>query len=1409
MSNTFGSLLTTGISAGQGDRYKIDTLFKKLLGYANTNVPVGSEYPEDATSRVAAKYVQTQTIPDEAPKSLGTAVTPSGEIYKVYTPTGIYAQYSYIKKYEDVDLSSSQTAPNGAFVCNINDANGVSLLKNVIPMNYGKGGYTITVKVGTNTVNANNYILDRDAGIITIYGFSQVSSTNLPKITFWRYEGTYGFDNIASNFSIGDVSGGAVGSAPVVTFSDTVGGGKAFNFTLPAPYSGVDGIDGSDAKQVIISGVDFQTTTNPADVSGYFVAGTETATTKPYTLHLVVKDGVDGQDGAQGVAGAPGKDVQYAILNYQYTFNPIPSITNNQGTFYSISVPKGLNYSAGQDIVICSKETPETATPNKLYADITLYQEHAEPATDASLNFIVTDILTTSSAGWSVQKQYDINVNETPAIIGGWQSGNNAQTQTFNLRDIGIGVSSPEAALDVSGAVKFRDALAVASDISGAGALRVAGAADLKSTLTVASDISGEGELRVAGAVDLKSTLSVADDISGAGDLYVGGNIYLGGTFKDSAGNSIQLADGFNATYNDAYFNTNLRSTPPAPTLKDTSDSLYINGNYKQYQTLTEIGFSFNNPAQTAFGDMWVPHIKSVRVEVSGVAIIDLCESLIPKTGNEITAIILSKITGTDGKYTRTIKSNGNNISETAFIKYGISSSFASGTIVKIGYRNNLNNSSADINYLSVPLETFIAAFPPVAPSNVGAITPNSAFAANNTNISWSAPPFVTKDPETGAGINQAGIVFDGYKVDVSETGIVAGTKRFGTTATAYNKVIIIPALGATPTSTSFTATPRTNYSITVSAKNNQNTSYGDVSSNVHSTGYPAEPINGPSNTLSYPTENYTAATIRAVGAGSDVAISSPVYRVGPTYTHSFEPTNTLTGIKLHKLSNAGDIMTRTVTFTGTRSGTNLFTEVMSVSGDFINNSSYVNTSLSKVKITSLQKSDNYTGDLSGYYQLFSMKPVLDLSNNAATFPASTGEYTFTITFDGDNSSRTSSFYLEDFNTTLSPSITVGGGYTLSVNNKKKVSGIEIAQSNDPVTYVKFNDIQVSNIGKYFYNSLRIYQITAPSFFTGTTAISALPTTPPTTAPISTLTYTSSPNITINSGNGSYTVKDNIIFTLNALNINGNVSSDVTVDVPIRFDRKTYEFSYNNSIISVGNTSTVYRIEYRNPSDGLISSSPYYTTYDNNEVIVNNSSKSRYNNEIIMWEGLFRFENTTPTGAYSTIESETGFRYITFAWDGPKSGNVGDLQFKLLNFFSESNSPTLNIGSVNSNNTYVVYYRLEHVLNGTVQQPTPGNNTIYSTYWMEATSTLGVLNMGTNYANQKGTSGFADTNGLGDSGALSTAYETPFTNTSGTVTHYVWSPSRTYSATNYVHIYLTIGIKANTHRFGRVECTYT
>jgi hypothetical protein len=935
--------------------------------------------------------------------------------------------------------------------------------------------------------------------------------------------------------------------------------------------------------------------------------------------------------------------------------------------------------------------------------------------------------------------------------------------------------------------------------------LRVAGAADLKSTLTVASDISGEGALRVAGAVDLKSTLSVADDISGAGDLYVGGNIYLGGTFKDSAGNSIQLADGFNATYNDAYFNTNLTAKPPAPVLKN------------MLQTSTEIGFSFTNPNQIPFGDMWVPHIKSISIEISGVStILDLCETFVPKTANEVSAFVLTNVSSVAaGRYSKTI--SGENVQ--AYVKYV--ASYIDGSIIKIGYNNN---AAGTISYLTVPLATFLEAYPPVAPGG-GTMSVSDLIAT----LTWTAP-LATRLANGITGTTVAGINVDGYKVDISETGIIAGTKRFGTTATAYNKAKITQTLGAV-TSTTFTSTPKTNYTISVSAKNNKNSSYGTVLTyNGSNSSYPAEPIDGPSNELTYTGENYTATTIRPVGAASDVAGSSPVYRVGSAYTHSFTPSNTLNGIKIHNGTTVGDTTNRTVTFTGKRAGANLFTEVMAVSGDFINDGSYLNTSLSKVKIASLQKSDAYTGDLSGYYQTFSMKPVLDLSNNAATFPASSGEYAFEIGFaiSTDNTDKTYRFYLEDFDTTVRPSITCETP-VLTINNKKKISGIEIADSSDTITKVTFNNIDVSGIGKYFYNSSWIYKITSdtPYYFPNTSQQSILPTG--TTAPLSTFRYSSHVvNIQSNTLSG---VTDNIIFTLDAFNINGNsAQTKPSFIVPIRFDKNTYTFNYSSSIISAvstGSNTSVYRIEHRDPSEGLLTSSPYYTTYDNTQLIVGNTTastqalKDSYNRSIPMWDGLFRYENTA---SYSTLESETGFRYITFAWDGPKSGSVaGKLKFILNNFATESatnnlsyNSTTSHVdSSTNNNDTYLVYYRFEHVnADGSVKQPDVNAtdlNPNFSSYWLDATSAYlgsGPINVG-KYASQIGSTGFANTSN-NKSGALvvQDGETVNFANSGGVVTHYVFAPSTTYSSSSYVRIYLTIGIKANTHRFGRVDCVY-
>jgi hypothetical protein len=60
-----------------------------------------------------------------------------------------------------------------------------------------------------NTILDANYLLDRDAGTLTYFpGTSavQLSSTNLPKITFWRYEGTFLSDSGLSGVSLTGIS---------------------------------------------------------------------------------------------------------------------------------------------------------------------------------------------------------------------------------------------------------------------------------------------------------------------------------------------------------------------------------------------------------------------------------------------------------------------------------------------------------------------------------------------------------------------------------------------------------------------------------------------------------------------------------------------------------------------------------------------------------------------------------------------------------------------------------------------------------------------------------------------------------------------------------------------------------------------------------------------------------------------------------------------------------------------------------------------------------------------------------------------------------------------------------------------------------------------------------------------------
>ena len=114
-----------------------------------------------------------------------------------------------------------------------------TVLNNVIPPYLptdGQSTYAITVEYWSgawNTLVSNYYLFDRDVGVLTIYGSDStvnfVTELNPPRISYWRYEGTFGLAGAGSTGATG--STGAIGA------------------TGANGATGLDGLDGTAGLQ--------------------------------------------------------------------------------------------------------------------------------------------------------------------------------------------------------------------------------------------------------------------------------------------------------------------------------------------------------------------------------------------------------------------------------------------------------------------------------------------------------------------------------------------------------------------------------------------------------------------------------------------------------------------------------------------------------------------------------------------------------------------------------------------------------------------------------------------------------------------------------------------------------------------------------------------------------------------------------------------------------------------------------------------------------------------------------------------------------------------------------------------------------------------------------------------------------
>ena len=180
----------------------ITTLYKKSQGVVNTktSASIAVEYPASALPFTFANQIATQQVPTtEVPST--TLIDGGGQninfTQTAFGGTGtrnVWKDYCYIVYYSKIVLTSVPQNPGQSFYF-YSRAN--NILTHIIPARMTESGnnYGIIVekKTGETTwevIPPANYILDRDAGILTIYEEnSQVNGTNPPRISFWRYEG--------------------------------------------------------------------------------------------------------------------------------------------------------------------------------------------------------------------------------------------------------------------------------------------------------------------------------------------------------------------------------------------------------------------------------------------------------------------------------------------------------------------------------------------------------------------------------------------------------------------------------------------------------------------------------------------------------------------------------------------------------------------------------------------------------------------------------------------------------------------------------------------------------------------------------------------------------------------------------------------------------------------------------------------------------------------------------------------------------------------------------------------------------------------------------------------------------------------------------------------------------------------
>jgi len=238
-----------------------EVLFKKYSGSVDAfpGSSVSQEVAINAKPYVMSAQILSQAIPSTAPTSLTKDDSfTNGERY---TNT----EYPYIVKYSRLKLASIKPGFSYRYIgTDLANPSNTNLMSCAIPSNYDPTGtyefaiYDYNGSVISSSDPTHPWVYDIDAGYLTFFhtvGWTEPSQ--LPTITFWRYEGTFGLSGAGSTGTTGSVGPtGATGSVGPTGATGSAGSTGPTGATGSAGPTGPTGptFTGGNITSIAVSG---------------------------------------------------------------------------------------------------------------------------------------------------------------------------------------------------------------------------------------------------------------------------------------------------------------------------------------------------------------------------------------------------------------------------------------------------------------------------------------------------------------------------------------------------------------------------------------------------------------------------------------------------------------------------------------------------------------------------------------------------------------------------------------------------------------------------------------------------------------------------------------------------------------------------------------------------------------------------------------------------------------------------------------------------------------------------------------------------------------------------------------------------------------------------------------------------